>query len=109
MNIEESQKCSDCNGIGEVSTMESVYPGTPDSHIQAPVGSETCNNCNGTGLEEDNELVKSRIVDNLTQEQETKLKEEHSKSYTGTDDDMPNKFEEWLVELSLDELLKILL
>ena len=107
-NIEQAKKCQFCNGIGEVTTMESVYPGGPDAHIQAPIGTETCDNCNGTGLEEDNDIVKERIIDNLTQEQEDKLKVDHSKSYTGSDDDMPDKFEAWLVELSLEDLLKII-
>lgn len=107
-NIELAKRCEFCNGIGEVTTMESVYPGGPDAHIQAPIGTEICDNCNGTGLEEDDEIVKERIIDNLTEEQENKLKEDYSKSYTGLDDDMSDKFEAWLFELTLEDLLKII-
>lgn len=39
---EEEDVCEFCDGTGEVTTMESVYPGTPDSHIQAPIGTEKC-------------------------------------------------------------------
>lgn len=31
------------------------------------------------------------------------LREEHSKNYMGTDDDMPETFEKWLSDLSIDE------
>lgn len=99
-------KCLDCNGLGEVSTMQSVYPGTRDSHIQAFVGTNKCENCNGTGLEPDQDIVKERIYESLTIEQENKLKDEHSKHYTGVDDDMSDKFESWLLQLTLEDLMK---
>lgn len=108
MNLEQAKKCEFCKGFGECSIMESVYPGTPDSHIEAPIGTEKCNNCNGSGLEMDSEIVKERIVENLTEEQENKLKEEHSKDYIGNDDEMADKFESWLTNLELEELLRIL-
>ena len=101
-------KCLDCNGLGEVSRMESVYPDTSDAHIQAPIGTETCDNCNGTGLEPDEDIVKERIWGSLTIEQENKLKDEHSKYYTGVSDDMSDKFESWLLELTLEDLMKII-
>lgn len=44
------------------------------------------------------------IIDNLTPEQEDKLKEAHAKDYIGTDDDMPDAFEDWLMNLSLSEI-----
>ena len=31
------------------------------------------------------------------------LKERHAKNYHGTDDDMPDAFDSWLVELDADE------
>ena len=43
-------------------------------------------------------------ISNLTQEQEDKLKEIHAKQYTGLDDDMPDDFENWIVELTKEEL-----
>ena len=35
---------------------------------------------------------------------ENYLKEIHSKHYMGTDDDMPDAFENWLVDLSSEDL-----
>jgi hypothetical protein len=51
---------------------------------------------------------RSAIIDNLTSEQEDKLNEAHAEDYHGTDDDMPDAFEGWLEDVSLDELKKIL-
>lgn len=47
---------------------------------------------------------RDRIIEHLTPTDEDKLKEVHSKDYTGTDDDMPDDYENWLSNLSLDEL-----
>ena len=38
---------------------------------------------------------------------EEALQEEHSKNYMGTDDDMPDKFENWLANLEQDDLIKL--
>lgn len=35
------------------------------------------------------------------------LKDAHAKSYHGTDDDMPDAFDAWLVELPVDTLIAI--
>jgi hypothetical protein len=51
---------------------------------------------------------RSEIIDNLTSEQEDKLNEAHAEHYHGTDDDMPDAFEGWLEDLSLEELKSIL-
>ena len=51
---------------------------------------------------------KEKIVDNLTDEQEEKLKEEHAEDYHGTDDDMPDAYESWLEDLTLEDYKKIL-
>ena len=48
------------------------------------------------------------IIDNLTSEQEDKLKELHAKEYHGTDDDMPDAFDNWVVDVSLEDLKKII-
>lgn len=48
------------------------------------------------------------IVSKLTPEQEEKLKEAHAKDYHGTDDDMPDRYEAWLEDLSSVELKQIL-
>ena len=54
------------------------------------------------------EEVKEKIIDGLTTEQEELLSEEHAKNYHGLDDDMPDDFENWLMDLDYDELVKIL-
>ena len=94
------RKCEDCNGIGEVHTMEQVWPGEP--HM-APVGSETCEICNGTG-----EVEWEIDIGDLSNEEEAKLREAHAKDYMGTDDDMPDDFEAWLELLTDEEIYKIL-
>lgn len=59
-------------------------------------------------IQEVEDLERSEIIDNLTDDQETKLKDEHAKDYHGTDDDMPDAYEGWLENLSLDEMKQIL-
>ena len=64
---------------------------------------------NATSLiEEAKDEEKAWIVDNLTPEQEDKLKEAHAKDYHGTDDDMPDDYEDWLIDLSLEEIKAII-
>lgn len=48
------------------------------------------------------------VVDNLTSEQEDKLKAVHAEDYHGTDDDMPDAFEHWLGNLSAEEIKSII-
>lgn len=48
--------------------------------------------------------AKSAIIDKLTPAQEEKLKESHAGEYIGTDDDMPDAYEDWLMDLTLQEL-----
>ena len=50
--------CKECNGIGEVRTMERVYA---DDNITAPIGTATCENCSGSGKEQDEEIINERI------------------------------------------------
>lgn len=104
MELKEAQRCLECNGIGEIATMEQVYPNEPH---YAPLGSRICPYCKGTGKTDD-ETALERIVNNLTHEQEVKLQEVHGKLYMGTDDDMPEAFEHWLSLLSLEEITNIL-
>lgn len=54
------------------------------------------------------EYEKEKMIDMLTADQEEKLKEAHAKDYIGTDDDMPDAYEDWMVDLSLDELRAII-
>lgn len=49
--------CKDCNGNGELSTMERVYA---NDEIYAPVGIQTCENCGGSGLEQDQDIINER-------------------------------------------------
>jgi hypothetical protein len=44
-----SNVCMNCNGDGEVSKTEAVYPGEP--HM-ADIGTEACPDCDGTGRQE---------------------------------------------------------
>ena len=53
-------------------------------------------------------MDKEKIIENLTGEQEEKLKSVHSEDYMGTDDDMPDNYEVWLEELEEDEIKIIL-
>lgn len=48
------------------------------------------------------------IIDNLTNAEEGKLQEAHMAQYHGTDDDSPDDYENWLSELSLEEIKKII-
>lgn len=50
------------------------------------------------------EEEKEFIIDHLTDAQETVLKDAHAKEYHGTDDDMPDAYEDWLMDLDLDSL-----
>lgn len=62
-----------------------------------------------TLLKDMEEEEKSDIIDQLTTEHEDKLKEAHGKDYIGTDDDMPDAYEDWICnEVSLDEIKAIL-
>ena len=54
------------------------------------------------------EEERQHIIDHLTNAQEEKLREEHAKDYNGTDDDMTDAYEDWLMELELDGLKQIL-
>ena len=72
MNLQEIKKCSSCLGNGEVSVMEKVYPGEP--HV-APIGVEKCEECNGTGIETDEETLIDRVFDSITPDEEKKLVE----------------------------------
>jgi len=47
---------------------------------------------------------KSYIIDHLTSEQEQHLMDIHGENYIGTDDDMPDNFEKWLMNLTVFDL-----
>ncbi len=47
---------------------------------------------------------KEKIIENLTKEQEEVLQNIHAEQYSGTDDDMPDAFVSWLMELTLLDL-----
>ncbi len=48
------------------------------------------------------------IVDNLTREQEEKLKEAHMKDYHGSKDDWEESYDNWFSGLDLEDLKKII-
>lgn len=97
--------CKECAGAGGGNADEDDGEG----HIQRGVGDwENCYNCGGSGLEPDEEIIRERIVENLSAENEKKLQEYHAGVYHGTDDDMPDAFENWLGEISLTTLIEVL-
>jgi formate-dependent nitrite reductase cytochrome c552 subunit len=102
--MEKFKKCLDCNGVGEVRTMERVYS---DDIVEAPVGTETCENCNGTGEEQDDEIVLERMFDN--NEVIKKLQEYFVKETEGraTKDNCEDMFEGWVSGLSLKKVEEI--
>lgn len=51
---------------------------------------------------------KESIIENLTDKQTELLQNKHAEDYMGTDDDMPDSFEEYLVNISLEDLKNIL-
>lgn len=59
----------------------------------------------GTRLEDQENFV-SEFIENLSQEDEEKLQEIHAKNYSGTDDDMPDRFEHWLMNRTYADLVK---
>ena len=114
MKIQDYNKCNECKGTGELSVMESVYPGTPDSHIMAPIGSEKCLDCNGTGIEPNEQIILERIFDNRSEEDEKKLQEylvNEVREIGGrgiNKDNCEDMFENWLSSLDLEEVVNIL-
>ena len=50
------------------------------------------------------ETERASIIENLTSAQEDILQEIHAQDYTGLDDEMPDAFEAWLEDLSVDDL-----
>ena len=54
------------------------------------------------------EAAKSGIIQNLSEAEEDKLQSVHAEDYQGLDDDMPEAYERWLVDLSYQELVDIL-
>ena len=62
----------------------------------------------GAILKDAEEAEHEKIIDALTPAQEEKLKEEHAKGYTGLDDDMTDAYEDYLLDLSIAELKKII-
>lgn len=59
-------------------------------------------------IKEAQEEEKEFIISNLTSEQEEILKYKHAINYHGTDDDTPDDYDNWLIDLSLDELKEFL-
>ena len=110
MELKKAKQCEECNGIGEVSTMEIVWPNEP--HI-ADIGTEKCANCFGTGEEPDEAIVVERIIEDLDVDQENKLQEYFVglNEFSGIliiKDNCEDLFENWLGSVSLKTLEKVL-
>ena len=108
MNIEQAKICETCKGAGEYKTMDRVY--NDDPAIMAPVGTETCSNCLGSGVEPDDEIVVERVLNNLSDEQEEKLQtyfmENDGAGYVK--DQIEDAFDGWISNLNLADLIEIL-
>jgi len=48
------------------------------------------------------------LLEQLIQDNEGKLQDIHAKNYMGTDDDMPDEFDNWLADLSVQEVCDML-
>jgi DnaJ-class molecular chaperone len=58
--FKEARKCAECKGFGSFSTLDYVYAGEPH---QAYIGDdEKCENCNGSGIEPDEDIIKERLA-----------------------------------------------
>lgn len=55
-----------------------------------------------------NQVWEETALEQIIQDNEGKLQDIHAKNYMGTDDDMPDKFNDWLCDLSLDEVCEML-
>lgn len=104
--IKEAEMCKECNGAG------GGYANYTNSDHNVEMGTgdwEKCENCNGTGIESDEDIIVERIVENLTKNQEEKLQAVCFESNPMVlDDDMPDAFEAWLSNRTLSDFKKIL-
>lgn len=51
---------------------------------------------------------KHSLAEILTEEQEELLRDVHAENYMGTDDDMTESYERWLMNLKEDEIINII-
>lgn len=49
-------------------------------------------------------MTQEEIIYNLTKDQEDVLRNIHAENYSGTDDDMPEAYEKWLMNLTVMDL-----
>jgi len=106
MELKQAKICKECNGNGGG---HRDYLNS-DGNLERATGDwENCDNCKGTGEEQDEEIIIERIIENLTPEQEDKLQEICFDELPAVlDDDMPDMFEHWLCNQSLEDLIKYL-
>jgi len=50
------------------------------------------------------ELYEEQLLETLISENEDLLQDIHAENYMGTDDDMPDAFENWITNLTLEEV-----
>lgn len=50
------------------------------------------------------ELYNENLLEQLITENEDLLQDIHAENYMGTDDDMPDAFENWITNLTLEEV-----
>ncbi len=51
---------------------------------------------------------KEEVINNLLESDWDTLKDIHAKNYTGTDDEMSDRFEDWIYDLSSEEIIELL-
>lgn len=95
-------------GIGGTTSYITVTNGKV---MQEPVVEEfyaLLRKCEKSLIKDAAEQEKSDVVDTLKPADEAKLKEAHMAQYHGTDDDAPDDYENWLEDLDVHELKKII-
>lgn len=108
--IAKYKRCEECNGCGggHADYMNS------DHNLERGTGEwEDCENCQGEGIEPDEDIIIERIIENLDIDQENKLQEYfiNLKEFGGVaiiKDNCEDMFENWLGSVSLKTLEKVL-
>lgn len=54
------------------------------------------------------DINKEEVFNNLSEHDIEKLKHIHAEQYSGTDDNMSDDFENWLTELTSDDIIELL-
>ncbi len=105
--FKEEKKCAECKGFGGG---HQDYLNS-DGNWESGTGDFVkCENCSGTGLELDEEIVCERIMENLNPQQEEKLQQVFMKGegWACNKDNCDDLFENWLTKLEVKDYERIL-